>query len=140
MGVGALQKGYLKNKSNGKVRRFLYNPESISDTRSVTFSEISAPGSSYPKFQYVSTGARTMTLDLFLSNTKYGTTKDYLKFIEEFLPKGKRFSKPPILVFAMGTDVRECLVTSVDRTFTDFDPKTLEVTRANVTLQLTLLS
>ena len=138
MGVGALKKGYLKNKTTGEVKSFLFNPESISDSRTVNFSEINAPGSSYPIFQYVNTGARTMTLDLFLSNTTKGTVKTYLAFMEKFLPKGTKFSKPPILVLAMGSDVRECIVTSLNRNFTDFD-KNLDVKRATISIGLTLL-
>lgn len=136
MGVGALKKGYAKNKSTGEVRSFLFNPESISDSRAVNFGEINAPGSSYPTFQYVNTGARTLSLNLFLANTNKGTVKQYLKFIEQFLPTGKRFNKPPIMIIAMGTDVRECLVTSVNRNFTDFE-RNLDVKRATITINLT---
>lgn len=135
MGVGAKNKGYIKNKSTGVIKKFLYNPSSLSDSKAVVFSEINAPGSSHPKFQYVNTGARTFTLDLFLSDTPNGTTKDYLNFIETFIPKGSKFSRPPILVLAMGTDVRECIVTQIDRTFVDYNSK-LEVTRANISLSL----
>lgn len=138
MGVGALKKGYIKNKTTGEVKSFLFNPESISDSRTVNFSEISAPGSSYPVFQYVNTGARTMSLNLFLANTSKGTAKEYLNFIDKFLPTGKKFSKPPILVIAMGTDVRECLLNSLNRTITDFETN-LEIKRATITLNLTVL-
>lgn len=136
MGVGAKKKGYIKNKTTGEVKSFLYNPSDFSDSRSVNFAEISSPGSSYPKFQYVSTGARTFTLNLYLTDTKKGTVADYLTFIEKFLPKGSKFSKPPVLVFAMGTDVRECLLQSLDRSFTDFDAN---LNKKEVTLSLSLV-
>lgn len=139
MGVGAKKKGYIKNKSTGEVKNFLYNPSGYSDSRAVVFSEISSPGSSYPRFQYVKTGARTMTLELFLNNNKNGTVTDYLKFLEKFLPKGKKFQKPPILIFAMGSDVRECILTQLDRSFVEFD-KNLNPTTATVSLSLILLS
>ena len=139
MGVGAKKKGYIKNKTTGEVKRFLYNPSGYSDSRAVVFSEISSPGSSYPKFQYVKTGARTMTLELFLSNTKSGTVTDYLTFLEKFLPKGSQFQKPPICIIAMGSDVRECIITQLDRTFTDFD-KDLTPTMVTVSLSLILLN
>lgn len=135
MGAGAKVKGYIKNKSTGEVKRFLFNPSDFSDSRSVNFSEISAPGSSYPKFQYVSTGARTFSLTLYLANTTKGTVADYLAFLEKFLPTGSRFSKPPILIFAMGTDVRECLLQTLDRSFTDFDTN-LNKKEATVSLSL----
>lgn len=135
MGVGAKKKGYIKNKTTGEVKSFLYNPSDFSDSRSVNFSEISSPGSSYPKFQYVSTGARTFTLELYLTDTSKGTVADYLTFIEKFLPTGAKFNKPPILVFAMGTDVRECLLQQLDRNFTDFD-ENLNKKEATLTLSL----
>ena len=140
MGVGATKKGYIKNKSTGEVKSFLFNPETISDSRGVNFSEISAPGSSYPKFQYVNGGARGMSVELFLCNTSKGTTQSYLSFLEGFLPKGSKFNKPPVLIFAMGSMVKECILNQLDRTFTEFNPKTLDVTKATVTLSLTLLA
>lgn len=138
MGVGAKKKGYIKNKTTGEVKNFLYNPSEYSDSRAVTFSEISSPGSSYPKFQYVKTGARTMTLELFLSNTKNGTVSDYIKFLEKFLPTGSKFQKPPIMIIAMGSDVRECILTQLDRNFVDFDSN-LNPTTVTVSLSLILL-
>lgn len=138
MGVGAQTKGYIKNKSTGEVKYFLFNPSGYEDSRGVEFSEISSPGSSYPRFQYVKTGARTMSLELFLTNTKKGTVASHLTFLEKFLPKGARFSKPPVLIFAMGSDVRECIVTNVDRQFLEFDTN-LNPTKVTVNLSLTLL-
>lgn len=135
MGVGATVKGYIKNKTTGEVKNFLFNPSDFSDSRSVNFSEISAPGSSYPKFQYVSAGARSFSLVLYLVDTAKGSVQDYLTFLEGFLPKGDRFNKPPILIFAMGTDVRECLLQTLDRSFSDFDAN-LNKKEATVTLSL----
>lgn len=137
MGVGAIKKGYIKNKDTGEVKSFLFNPESYADSRAVVFAEINCPGGSYPKFQYVNAGARTMTLDLYLRNTSKGTLKSYLSFLEKFLPQKGKFQKPPVLIFAMGSDVRECILSQLDRTFTMFDSKTLEPTEASVTLALT---
>lgn len=139
MGIGAKNKGYIKNKETGEVRRFLYNPSTISDSRVVNFSEINSPGGSYPKFQYVNSGARTFTLDLFLCNTASGdTVTDYLNFIEKFLPSGTRFKKPPVAIIVMGSDVRECLINQVDRALSDYD-KNLVPTKASVSLSLTQL-
>lgn len=136
MGVGARKKGYIKNKNTGVVKSFLYNPETYSDSRATIFSEIGSPGSSYPSFQYVKGGARNLTLDLFLTDTKNGTLKSYLDFLEGFLPKrGNKFSKPPILVFAMGKDVRECIVSQLDRSFEEFNSN-LDPTKVMVTLTL----
>lgn len=139
MGKGARKKGYIKNKTTGAVKPFMYNPEGISDSRATEFSEISSPGSSYPRFQYVKTGARTFNLELFLTTSSKGTVKDYFKFIDGFQPKGSRFSKPPVLIFVMGSDVRECIVTQVNRSITEFNSANLEPTKAVVSLALTQL-
>ena len=139
MGVGAKKKGYIKNKSTGEVKNFLFNPSSYSDSRDVTFNEISAPGSSYPKFQYVNAGARTLSLQLFLRDTKKGTISSYLDFLEKFLPKGSKFSKPPVAIFVMGSDVRECIITQMTRDYTEFDSN-LKPKEVIVTLSLIQLS
>lgn len=139
MGVGATKKGYIKNKTTGKVKEFLFNPESLSDQRSVSFNEISSPGSSYPRFQYIKGDARSLSLNLFLRDTKKGTVKDYLNFIEDFLPSGSRFKKPPVLIFAMGSDVRECILTDLQRSFEEYD-KNLNPTQVTVSLSLIQLS
>lgn len=139
MGVGAKNKGYIKNKDTGEVRKFMYNPSSISDSRVVNFSEINSPGGSYPKFQYVNSGARTFTLELFLCNTASGeTVTDYLNFLEKFLPSGTRFKKPPVMIVVMGSDVRECLLSQLDRNITDYN-QSLVPTKASVSLALTQL-
>lgn len=135
MGVGALKKGYLKNKSTGEVKSFLYNPEGFSDSRAVNFNEINTPGGSYPKYQYVNSGSRTFSLDLYLANTSKGSVSDFLNFLEGFLPKGSKFSKPPVMIFAMGTDVRECILVQLDRTFSEFNAN-LDKTKATVSLSL----
>ena len=139
MGVGATKKGYIKNKKTGKVKEFLFNPESVSDSRSVSFNEISSPGSSYPRFQYIKGEARSLSLNLFLRDTKKGTVKDYLSFLEGFLPTGSKFSKPPVLIFAMGSDVRECILTDLQRNYEMYD-KNLNPTQVTVTLSLIQLS
>ena len=135
MSTKVVKKGYLKNKNTGEVKSFLYNPTGFTDDQAINFSEISSPGSSYPKFQYVNTGSRSFSLELFLANTSKSTVQEYLNFIDKFVPKGARFNKPPVLIFAMGTDVRECILTGVSRNFTDFNAN-LDKTRATVTLSL----
>lgn len=81
-----------------------------------------------------------MSVDLFLCDTKNATAEQYLTFLDKFLPSGNKFSKPPVLIFAMGERVKECILTQIDRTFTEFHPKTLNVTKATVTLSLVLLA
>ena len=35
--MAKVEKGYLKNESTGGIKKFIYNPESISEGRSVNF-------------------------------------------------------------------------------------------------------
>lgn len=136
MGQGALKKGYIKNKSTGEVKPFLFNPQGYSDSRSTNIVEISSPGSSYPVFQYVSGGSRSLNLELYLRDTKKGTISSYLSFLEKFMPKKGRFNKPPVLIFAMGNDVRECVLTGLERSFTEFNT---DLTPKEATVTLTLV-
>lgn len=134
--MSSVKKGYIKNKDTKKVKSFLYNPSEFSDNKSTSFGEISAPGSSYPKFQYISGGARTISVNVYVQGSA-STVQSHLDFLEGFLPKrGSKFSKPPILIFAMGSYVKECILTDLDRSFTRFD-KNLKPIEVTVGLKLT---
>lgn len=134
--MSTVKKGYIKNKDTGKVKSFLYNPSDFSDSKSTTFGEISAPGSSYPRFQYINGGARTVSFDVYVRG-KASEVNSHLNFLEEFLPKrGTKFSKPPILIFAMGSYVKECILQDIGRNFTRFD-NNLNATEVTVSLKLT---
>lgn len=131
----SVKKGYIKNKSTKKIQKFMYNPSDFSDDVSTSFGEISPPGSSYPKFQYISGDSKVLSVDLYITG-KASEVKSQLNFIEAFRPKrGTKFSKPPVLIFAMGDYVLEGIVASISRKFTKFD-KNLKATEVTVTLKI----
>ena len=132
--TGATTKGYFKVKETGEIRKFQFNPEAFSDSQNFNYSVISSPCSSYPKFQYVGTGERTISLNLFLYGKK-GEVNSYLSFLDSLKPKN-RFDPPKIIIFAFGGDVKTCVITGISRTFNEFG-KDLSITQADVTLNLT---
>ncbi len=133
MGFGAKTKGYLKDVQTNQVKRFQFNPEKFSDKQKINFAIIESPCSSYPKFQYVGTKEKSISLDLFLHG-KASEVEDWIKWIEKLKPKG-RFDVPHEVIFAFGTIACTCVITDIDRKFEDFDPS-LRVTKAIIGLSL----
>ena len=78
MGFGAKTKGYLKDVQTNQVKRFQFNPEKFSDKQKINFAIIESPCSSYPKFQYVGTKEKSISLDLFLHG-KASEVEDWIK-------------------------------------------------------------
>lgn len=114
MSKGAKMKGYIKHRNSGKTMTFMFNPETLSERSSVTFNEISAPGSSYPRTQYVKGESTSIPLELFLFDTK-GGVESFITFIKTFLPmRNNKFDKPSVAIFALGSYVRECVIESID--------------------------
>ena len=112
--VGAKTKGYIKNLDTGSVLTFQYNPETFEYSRGATYSEIIAPGMSYPDAQYVHGNARTFPVELFLFDKPYsGVIDSHKGFIEELLPpesNSKEYTRPPKLLFAYGSFIKKCVV------------------------------
>lgn len=141
MGKGAKTKGYIKNLSTGTLKKFLYNPNGFGTDRDVTFMEVSSPGSSYPHFQYANGGAKSVSLELFLHDPKSSVVKSYVTFLEGLLPKESstsKFQKPPQVLFAFGSFVEKCIVTSVGIDYEDFD-SSLNPTQATAKLKLVVI-
>lgn len=138
---GAGTKGYIKNLSTGTTKKFLYNPSSFGTARSIDYVEISAPGSSYPHFQYAKGGNKTVKLDLFLRDKSKGDTKSYVKFLEGLTPKEQStsgFKKPPLVLFAFGSFVEKCVVTNLSIEYEEFD-SSLNPTQAKASLDLVVI-
>lgn len=133
MGFGARTKGYLKDVQTNEVKRFMYNPSSFNDKQQINFSIIESPCSSYPKFQYVGTKEKTISLDLFLCG-KANEVKSWIDWIEKLKPK-RRFDVPHEVIFAFGTTACTCVITDINRKFEDFDTN-LNVTKAEISLSL----
>ena len=137
----AKTKGYLKNTKTGTVVNFIYNPTSFSDSTGVTFSELSAPGSSYPKYTYVNGQVRMITLDIYLHDHTGEKLDKFKNFLEDFLPistGNNKFEKPPTLIFAFGPYVKTCIMETLNREFTKFD-RDLKPTEMTISLGLKVI-
>lgn len=133
MGVGAKTKGYIKVVETGVVKNFQYNPSDFTDGQIFNYNILSSPCSNYPKFHYVGTGERSISLSLFIRGTK-GEPQSYLDFFEGLKPK-KRFDMPKLVIFAFGSYVKKCIITEIDRQFEDFNS---DLSPKQVTISLSL--
>lgn len=134
MGVGAKTKGYIKIIETGEVKKFQYNPSDFTDGQIFNYNILSSPCSDYPKFHYVGTGERTISLSLYVRGTK-GEPQEYVKFFEGLKAK-KRFDMPKLIIFAFGIYIKKCIITGIDRQFTEFD-ENLYPTEVTISLSLT---
>ena len=133
MRAGARTKGYMKNLGSGTIKEFLYNPSSYSTNRQMNYQELTAPGISYPQFQFVSGGAKEISFTLFLYGNK-GEPKDFINFLNGFLPVEKSnspFRKPPEMLFAYGAYIKKCILVGFSEEYIQFNedltPKIVEV-------------
>lgn len=133
MGVGAKTKGYIKVIETDEVKKFQYNPSEFTDGQIFNYNILSSPCSNYPKFHYVGTGERTISLSLYIRGTD-GEPQDYVNFFEGLKAK-KRFDMPKIIIFAFGTYIKKCIITSMDRQFTEFNE---DLSPKEVTISLSL--
>ena len=136
--VGATTKGYIKNLISGEVKKFQFNPESFEHTRGATYSEIVAPGMSYPDTQFVHGNAKSFPVELFFYDKPCsGVIESYRKFIEDFLPPEKNnanFKKPPEMLFCYSNFLRRCVLEELTIRIEEGDSK--GPTMARFTLQL----
>ena len=72
-------------------------------------------------------------LTLFIRGTK-GEPQNYLDFFESLKAKG-RFDMPKLVIFAFGNYVKKCIITEIDRQFTDFNE---DLSPREVTISLSL--
>lgn len=122
---GASVKGYMKNHSSGKIKYFLFNPTTYSESRSVNFNEIDGVGGGYPLIEFSSGGASTVPLELYFRGT-YSEVNGWCKFIKNLCPKKKKkvkFAPPPIVTFALGKYKVKGVVASYSIKYTDFNDK-----------------
>lgn len=112
--VGAKTKGYIKNVSTGKTMKFQFNPEDFEYSRGVTYSDIVAPGMSYPDTQFVHGNTRTFPVELFFYDKPYtGLILNYMNFIGAFLTpetNPSNYQKPPEMIFCYGYFIRRCVL------------------------------
>lgn len=123
MGRGARTKGFIKNMKSGRIQSFLYNPAFYTTGRDIEYSEINSPGSSYPKFQYVGGRAKSIGIEIFLYGHR-GEPKNFINFLNDFLPRedsNAMFRHPPLMMFAFGTYIKQCILESYQEEYLDFN-------------------
>lgn len=137
--VGAKTKAWIENTITKERKPFQFNPTTLDYARGATYTEISAPGMSYPNFQYVKGNARDFSVSLFIKDDPYtGKSDDYRKFLENFLPPEYNldgYTKPPELVFCYGYFIRRCVLIDFSVSDTMFDSY-LRPTESTFNLQL----
>lgn len=123
--VGAKEKGIMKNLDTGKSMKFQYNPENFEYSRGATYSEIVAPGMSYPLTQYVHGNARSFPIELFFfDKPSKGVITKYRKFIEGFLPPeydNAKYKTPPIMLFTYGYFIKKCVLEDLAIKIEEYD-------------------
>lgn len=110
----ATTKSYIINNDTGEKMVFQYNPEKVPYSRSARYSDITAPGMSYPLTQYSGGEAREFSFELFMYDNPYsGKIDSARQFLEELLPpeyNTESFTKPPTFTFAYGYFVKKCVL------------------------------
>jgi len=143
--VPAPLRGMIVDVVNNKNLIFTINPEQISDTKSTNYAEITIPGMSHPRYQYVSGGKRTISLLINLWYGEYDRREEVhekiLWFQSLLYPEHSETTRkhaPHRIRFQYGDYLSvECLVKSVEVLSKDlFDPKTLQPLRADVRIIL----
>lgn len=121
---GAKTKGYIKNRSTGVIKNFMFNPSELEFERGATYAEISAPGLSYPITQYVRGNIVTFSVPLYIYDKPYsGEVKKWEDFLNSFVPPTVNtggYVKPDEMLFVMGNFIRRCVVESLNTHYTSF--------------------
>lgn len=122
--AGAKTKGYIKNKDTGVIKNFMFNPSELQFERGATYSEISAPGLSYPLIQYVRGNIVTFSVPLYIYDKPYsGEVQVWEEFLNSFVPPTTNvsgYTKPAEMLFVMGNFIRDCVVDSLNTHYTNF--------------------
>lgn len=116
---------YIINNDTNKKLTFQFNPTSVPYSRTANFSDIVAPGMSYPLVQYTGGNARDFSFDVFYYDKPYsGKIDTARRFLEKLLPPEKNkasFTKPPTFTFAYGYFVKTLVLTGLDVEDTEMD-------------------
>lgn len=135
---GARTKGYIQNMSTGSTKRFMFNPTTLSESRSISYRTIKGIGGAYPLIEFGSGGESKIPLDIYLRGT-YSEIKEWVNWIKELAPaksKSISFSTPPKAKIALGNFSATCVVTSIKTDYTMFDTSSRPI-EATVSLSLT---
>jgi hypothetical protein len=119
---------------------FMYNPTDIADSQSVTWSELSIPGASYPYMRFSGGNTRVLTFSIYLNDkVSSGITNKFIKNLEKYLPsKGTMFKTPATIRFAFGAFVADCKLASLDKSITKFSNSLVPI-EATLTVTLNVI-
>lgn len=131
-----------KGRLGGKP--FMYNPSGFTNTISVEYQGLKAPGISYPILGYSGGETETIELELYLNGIGSGYEKgsryvrDWISHLESFIPQrgGRNFNPPKTLEFAFGWFVRDTRIEEMIPEYKDFTP---DLQPLEVTIRLKLL-
>ena len=135
---GARTKGYIQNMSTGSVKRFMFNPTTLSESRNVSYRTINAIGGAYPLIEFGSGGETKIPLEIYLRGTN-SEVKEWVSWLKELVPEKSKtisFSTPPLTKIALGDFSATCVVTSIKTDYTMFDDDSRPI-EATVSLSLT---
>jgi hypothetical protein len=135
-------RNYITKASLGG-RKFLYNPNALNDSISVTYNDLKTAGISYPIMTYGGGERRPITFDIYLNDkVEEGITESFIAHLHSFVPparkKGYRFKAPRTIRFAFGWFVKDCYLTNMDISYTAFSPD-LRPIEATVTVTLAII-
>ena len=148
-----LVKAFLTRKDNPLlIVPCLFNPKELSVEKSNQFAEIKIPGLGSSVFQFVSGGARTLTMDLFFDTYEMGMdvrvftdritgwdmsglTGNFPSPLGGLMDIDSNLHAPPVCLFIWGAYVFPCIIVSSTKKFTMFLPYGIPV-RATVSVTL----
>jgi len=129
-------KGCLVDVETRERLEFQYNPSEIGDSKSSKYADITVPGISHPRHQYISGGNRQITFKLSFFK---GNVKEKVNWLQSLLypeHSGSVLKSPPHrVIFIFGELYPEvvCIVRSVKaRYFNLFETETLIPQQAEV--------
>ena len=118
MGVGAKVKGYIKNCETNELRKFMFNPTSISYDIEMAYNTMISPGLSYPKIAYGKGKEVSRPFSLYLRGNN---TEKYITFLEGLMKPKTKYSEPPKVICVYGTLVCKGYVNTLKVNKTRFD-------------------
>lgn len=157
-------RGYFVETKTGFRYPFMCNPESIEDSKTVTYAQQTLPAQALPIYQYATGGPRTISFELILDGDLALRNREasaVLNTLRTALPKGTRTIQPdldylrsllypssasssifaevepPVILFSLGAHYQglACLLTSAPATIEQWSP-TMVPMRGRVAITL----
>ena len=142
--VSAKTKGIIKNNKTGAIKKFQFNPTNFSYARGASYSEITAPGQSYPITHFVAGQIKVFDLKLYFydRDKSRGVIKGFIDFFNDLLTPEvniQGYKRPPDFTFIYGYFIRKCVLDNLDFNIIDLDENG-EPIEAEITLTIRQVS